>query len=209
MPGLRGPRKDEAITKRAKFTLQLQYNSPVILTFFLLSLLVLFLGQWTNGWTTMHLFCVYRSSLTDWLTYPRFFLHVLGHPDFAAYCSNIVILLVVGPMAEERFGGKRILLAIALTALVTGLVLWFFFPNGALMGASGVVFMLIVLASFAGMRTGTIPLTLILVLILYLGGEIFQAVTGSAGLAQLTHIAGGVLGMIFGFTWSRGKRGGR
>ena len=106
-------------------------------------------------------------------------------------------------------GGKRILLAIALTALVTGLVLWFFFPNGALMGASGVVFMLIVLASFAGMRTGTIPLTLILVLILYLGGEIFQAVTGSAGLAQLTHIAGGVLGMIFGFTWSRGKRGGR
>ena len=71
---------------------------------------------------------------------------------------------------------------------------------------SGVVFMLIVLASFAGMRTGTIPLTLILVLILYLGSEIFQAVTGTAGLAQLTHIAGGVLGMIFGFTWSRGKR---
>ena len=56
------------------------------------------------------------------------------------------------------------------------------------------------------MRTGTIPLTLILVLILYLGSEIFQAVTGTAGLAQLTHIAGGVLGMIFGFTWSRGKR---
>ena len=72
-----------------------------------------------------------------------------------------------------------------------------------------VVFMLIVLASFAGMRTGTIPLTLILVLILYLGSEIFQAVTGTAGLAQLTHIAGGVLGMIFGFTWSRGKRGAR
>ena len=66
-----------------------------------------------------------------------------------------------------------------------------------------------VLASFAGMRTGTIPLTLILVLILYLGSEIFQAVTGTAGLAQLTHIAGGVLGMIFGFTWSRGKRGAR
>ena len=89
------------------------------------------------------------------------------------------MLLVVGPTAEERFGGKRILLAIALTALVTGLVLWFFFPNSALMGASGVVFMLIVLASFAGMRTGTIPLTLILVLILYLGSEIFQAVTGT------------------------------
>ena len=158
-----------------KHSITILYNSPVILTFALLSLLALGLGKLTDGWTTQNLFCVYRSSLTDWLTYPRFFLHVLGHPDFAAYCSNIVMLLVVGPTAEERFGGKRILLAIALTAL-------------------------------AGMRTGTIPLTLILVLILYLGSEIFQAVTGTAGLAQLTHIAGGVLGMIFGFTWSRGKR---
>lgn len=189
-----------------KRSITILYNSPVILTFALLSLLALALGKLTDGWTTQNLFCVYRSSLSDLLTYPRFFLHVLGHSDFTAYCSNIVIMLVVGPMAEERFGGKRLLLAIAVTALVTGLVLWFFFPNAALMGASGVVFMLIVLASFAGMRSGTIPLTLILVLVLYLGGEIVQAVTGGAGLQQLTHIAGGVVGVIFGFLSSRGKR---
>lgn len=91
-----------------KRSITILYNSPVILTFALLSLLALGLGKLTDGWTTQNLFCVYRASLTDWLTYPRFFLHVLGHPDFAAYCSNIVILLVVGPMAEERFGGKRI-----------------------------------------------------------------------------------------------------
>ena len=189
-----------------KHSITILYNSPVILTFALLSLLALGLGQLTDGWTTQNLFCVYRSSLTDWLTYPRFFLHVLGNPDFAACCTNIVIMLAVGPMAEERFGSKRLLFAIAVTALVTGLVLWFFFPNAALMGASGVVFMLIVLASFAGVRGGTIPLTLILVLALYLGGEIVQAVTGEAGLQQLTHIAGGVVGVIFGFLSSRGKR---
>lgn len=189
-----------------KRSITILYNSPVILTFALLSLLALALGKLTGGWTTQNLFCVYRSSLTDLLTYPRFFLHVLGNPDFAACCTNIVIMLAVGPMAEERFGSKRLLFAIAVTALVTGLVLWFFFPNAALMGASGVVFMLIVLASFAGVRGGTIPLTLILVLALYLGGEIVQAVTGEAGLQQLTHIAGGVVGVIFGFWSSRGKR---
>ena len=189
-----------------KRSITILYNSPVILTFALLSLLALALGKLTGGWTTQNLFCVYRSSLTDLLTYPRFFLHVLGNPDFAACCTNIVIMLAVGPMAEERFGSKRLLLAIAVTALVTGLVLWFFFPNAALMGASGVVFMLIVLASFAGVRGGTIPLTLILELALYLGGEIVQAVTGEAGLQQLTHIAGGVVGVIFGFWSSRGKR---
>ena len=189
-----------------KRSITILYNSPVILTFALLSLLALALGKLTGGWTTQNLFCVYRSPLTDLLTYPRFFLHVLGNPDFAACCTNIVIMLAVGPMAEERFGSKRLLLAIAVTALVTGLVLWFFFPNAALMGASSVVFMLIVLASFAGVRGGTIPLTLILVLALYLGGEIVQAVTGEAGLQQLTHIAGGVVGVIFGFWSSRGKR---
>ncbi len=188
-----------------KRSITILYNSPVILTFALLSLLALALGKLTGGWTTQNLFCVYRSPLTDLLTYPRFFLHVLGNPDFAACCTNIVIMLAVGPMAEERFGSKRLLFAIAVTALVTGLVLWFFFPNAALMGASGVVFMLIVLASFAGVRGGTIPLTLILVLALYLGGEIVQAVTGEAGLQQLTHIAGGVVGVIFGFWSSRGK----
>lgn len=192
-----------------KRSITILYNSPVILTFALLSLLALGLGKLTDGWTTQNLFCVYRSPLTDWLTYPRFFLHVLGHRILLPTAATSSCCSSSARRAEERFGGKRILLAIALTALVTGLVLWFFFPNSALMGASGVVFMLIVLASFAGMRTGTIPLTLILVLILYLGSEIFQAVTGTAGLAQLTHIAGGVLGMIFGFTWSRGKRGAR
>ncbi len=61
--------------------MELQYNSPVILTFFLLSLLVLFLDDWTGGWTTMHLFCVYRSSLKDPLFYIRLFGHVLFYPQ--------------------------------------------------------------------------------------------------------------------------------
>ena len=51
----------------------------MILTFFLLSLGALFLGQWTGGWTTKHLFCVYRGSLKDPLFYIRLFGHVLGH----------------------------------------------------------------------------------------------------------------------------------
>ena len=83
-----------------KRSITILYNSPVILTFALLSLLALALGKLTGGWTTQNLFCVYRSPLTDLLTYPRFFLHVLGNPDFGACCTNIVIMLAVGPTAE-------------------------------------------------------------------------------------------------------------
>ena len=189
-----------------KHSITIQYNAPVTLTFALLSLLALLLGTLTHGWTAQHLFVVYRSPLSDLLTYPRLFLHVLGHKDFASCAAGIVMILVVGPAAEERFSSRRVLLAILVTALVTSLVLWFLFPNDRLMGASGVAFMLIVLSAFSGARGGVIPLTLILVLILYLGTEIAQAFSGTAGLVQLTHIAGGVVGVVLGMIYIRRGR---
>ena len=72
----------------------------MILTFFLLSLLVLFLDDWTGGWTTMHLFCVYRSSLKDPLFYIRLFGHVLGHAGWEHFLNNMLLLLVVGIVRE-------------------------------------------------------------------------------------------------------------
>ena len=55
------------------FFKKIQYNSPVVLTFALVSFCVLGLGQLTRGWTDQMLFCVYRSSLLDPLTYVRLF----------------------------------------------------------------------------------------------------------------------------------------
>ena len=106
--------------KKVKLKLELQYNSPVILTFFLLSLLVLFLDQWTDGWTPMHLFCVYRSSLKDPLFYIRLFGHVLGHASWDHFLNNMLLLLVVGPPMEEKYGSKPLLCGMVFTALVTG-----------------------------------------------------------------------------------------
>lgn len=108
--------------KKVKLKLELQYNSPVILTFFLLSLLVLLLDRWTDGWTTMHLFCVYRSSLKDPLFYIRLFGHVLGHANWDHFLNNMLLLLVIGPPMEEKYGSKPLLCGMVLTALVTGVL---------------------------------------------------------------------------------------
>ena len=115
--------------KKVKLKLELQYNSPVILTFFLLSLLVLFLDQWTDGWTTMHLFCVYRSSLKDPLFYIRLFGHVLGHASWDHFLNNMLLLLVVGPPMEEKYGSKPLLCGMVFTALVTGVLMAIFMSN--------------------------------------------------------------------------------
>ena len=165
--------------------LRIQYNAPVVLTFSLLSLAALLLGMATGERSTWLLFCVYRSPLTDPLTYVRLFGHVLGPP------------------LEEKYGSRRLLACIAITALVSGLVQFILFPGSALLGASGIVFMMIVLSSLAGMREGAIPLTLILVVILYLGGEVVDAVAAQDSVSQLTHIVGGLCGAALGFAMSR------
>jgi len=184
---------------------RIKYNSPVVLTFALISLIVLLLGWLTGGKTTSLLFCVYRSPLSDPLTYPRFFLHVLGHSDISHYMGNIVLMLVVGPPLEEKFGSRKILLAIVITAFISGLVQYIFFPSSALLGASGIVFMMIVMLSMTGAERGRIPLTMILVVIFYIGSEIVQGIFVEDNISQLTHIIGGACGAVIGF-FLYGKR---
>ena len=187
--------------------LVIRFNSPVILTFALLSLLALVLDGLTHGSTTADFFCVYRSSFGDPLTYVRFFGHVLGHSGYSHYISNMLLLLLVGPALEEKYGCRTIFMTIAVTALVTGVVHFVFFPATSLLGASGIVFMMIVLSSFTEMKKGGIPITLILVVIFYLGGELADGIFNSDNISQLTHIVGGVCGMFFGFSLRGRKRG--
>lgn len=183
------------------------FNAPVVLGFALVSLVVLGLDNLLGGRLIIRYFCVYRSSLTDPFTYLRLFTHVLGHADYSHYISNILLMLVVGPSLEDRYGSKNLLKAIVITALATGLVQFIFFPGTALLGASGIVFMMIVMSSFAGYKSGTIPVTLILVFALYVGQEVVDAVFKTDNVSQLTHIIGGICGAAFGFTLTgRGRR---
>ncbi|MCQ2557486.1 MAG: rhomboid family intramembrane serine protease [Oscillospiraceae bacterium] len=181
-----------------KTIIKLQYNSPVVLTFSFLSLVALLLGKLTGGYTTVKLFSVYRSSLADVFTYLRFFLHVLGHSSYSHLIGNIMFILVLGPALEERYGSHDLLMAILITAFVSGLIQWLFFPGTALLGASGIVFMMIVMMSLSGMKNGCIPITLILVLVLYIGGEIIDGVVLRDNVSQLTHIVGGICGAVLG-----------
>ena len=183
-----------------KRLIRLQYNSPVVLSFALISLAALLLGVFTGGRSTSLLFSVYRSPLSEPLTWPRFVLHVLGHSGYQHYIGNMMMILVVGPPLEEKYGSRALLWAICITALVSGLVQWLFFPHTALLGASGIVFMMIVMSSLSGMKDGYIPITLILVLILYVGGEIVDGVVLSDNISQLTHVIGGICGAFLGLS---------
>lgn len=193
--------------RRRKY--RIQYNSPVVLTFAFISLAVLGLHYLTGGRSTYKLFCVYRSSFLDPLTYIRFFTHVLGHNGWSHYIGNMLLLLVVGPPLEEKYGSRNLLKSILITAVIAGLVQFIFFPGTGLLGASGIVFMMILMSSMAGMKEGQIPLTLILVAVLYLGGEIIDIFTATDNVSHLTHIIGGICGAVIGYHLSTGHNLGR
>ena len=88
------------------------------------------------------------------------------------------------------------------TALITGILNNLLFSTG-LLGASGLAFMFIVLSSFANAKAGTIPLTFILVALIYVGNEFFQAFQEN-NISEFAHILGGVCGSIFGYYRNRG-----
>ena len=181
------------------------FNAPVILGFTILCFVVLVLDQVTMRATTNALFSVYRSSLLSPLTYVRFFGHVLGHAGWEHFIGNIMLILILGPLLEEKYGSSNILFVILTTALVTGVIHFIFFPGVRLLGASGVVFALILLSSLTSITEGKIPLTFILVAVIYIGAQIYQGVFIKDNVSNLTHIAGGVIGSCLGFVMNKNK----
>ncbi len=184
---------------------RIHYNSPVILTFALLSVGTLIAAELTDMASTRLLFSVYRSSLLDPLFYVRLFCHVLGHVDWEHFFNNFLIILLVGPMLEMKYGSKNLLMMFAVTAFVTGVLNILLF-NTALLGASGIVYMLIILSSFVNIREGSIPLTLLLVAAIYIGREVVTGLSVKDNISQLTHIAGGLCGLVFGFSAKETKK---
>ena len=182
-----------------KNKLKISANAPVTLAFTFICFAALILNYLTGGISNGLLFSVYRAPLTSPFTWLRFIGHVFGHSGWEHLIGNIMLLLIVGPLLEEKYGPRNIIIVILSTALVTGIVHFILFPNVALLGASGVVFAMILLSSFTSIREGTIPLTFILVALLYIGQQVLQGVFVSDNISNLTHILGGFVGAFIGF----------
>ena len=185
--------------------MKIKYNAPTVLTFAFICTAVLILSQTVAPSLTIQWFAVSgrtgfnAGSLRCWVT---LFTHVLGHKDWPHLISNLTFILLIGPILEEIYGSLSLVIMMCITALVTGTLNVLFFSTG-LLGASGVVFMMVLLVSFTNFDKGEVPLTFILVVILYLGKELFDSFQSLFGtgddISQFGHIVGGFIGSMFGF----------
>lgn len=176
--------------------MRLKFNSPVILGFSLLCVLVFFVNKILLG-QLIPFFALGHVNLLNPISLITLFTHVIGHASLEHLIGNLTFILLVGPIVEEKYGDRRTLFMIVMTALITGILNILFFHTG-LMGASGIVFMLILLVSFTNSKSGEIPITFILIAILFIGKEIMQSLQTDQ-ISQFAHIIGGLVGSFFGF----------
>ena len=175
--------------------MKITFNSPLILSFSLLCVVVLVLTNYLHimqGWFTLQ---------PNWGGGARFYFsifgHTLGHANMEHLIGNLSFILLLGPVVEKKYGSKLLLVMMLTTALATAIIHTLFF-NTSLLGASGIVFMLIILTSLVDIKNKEIPLTFILVAIIFVGKEVLGTFNND-NISHTAHIIGGAIGAIFGF----------
>ncbi len=182
--------------------MKITYNAPVVLTFALLCAAIMVVDVRYLPGITDAFFTIYPDlNFTNPFSFFRLSTHVIGHASWGHLVNNFTFILLLGPMLEEKYGSFNLFVMILFTAITTGILNVTVFETG-LMGASGVVFMFILLSSFTNFRAGHIPLTFIVVVGLFLGNEIMSAM-GEDNISQFAHIAGGICGAFFGYIFAK------
>lgn len=182
-----------------KKKLKITFNAPVVLSLAAISFVATLLNYVTGGASGRVLFMTYHSPLSSPMTWIRAFTHIFGHADWTHLIGNMSYLLLLGPMLEEKYSSQTLAGVIAVTAVVTSVVNYIFFPGIALCGTSGVVFAFILLSSFTEFREGEIPVTFILVAVFFLGQQIYDGITVQDNISNMAHIVGGIIGGLLGY----------
>ncbi len=178
--------------------MKITFNSPAILTFSFLCVVIYVLTHQFGigtGWFTLSP----SFNFGQFSSYFTLVSYVFAHADIDHIIGNLSFILLLGPIIEEKYGTKHTVIIIFSTALVTAILHILFFSNG-LIGASGIVFSLIILSSLVNFKNKEIPITFILVAIIFVGKEII-ALFDTDNVSQFAHIIGGCIGGFFGFTF--------
>lgn len=178
---------------------KLDYNSPIILSYFFICLIILLIDKVCKGKFSATFFTTYKNdSLLNPLTYFKLISHSLGHADWNHLYSNFIKILLIGPLIEEKYGSINLLIAMILTSLIIGIVNKIFGKSGIL-GASGIAYMLIILCSFVNIEGGKVPITLVLIVLFFVVDEVIKLISGKKdGVSHLGHITGAICGAVFG-----------
>lgn len=192
--------------KKFKLNLKFSYDAPVTLSFVIVCVFFFLLNTFVikNGALGKILASPTTQAGTlpfivkQPLSYLRLLLYIFGSGEEVIYLTNLMIILMMGPAMEERYGSVIIGIMIFVSALFAG-VLNACFCADSLVGAVPVVCMMIFLNAFMSFSKKTVPTTF-LALIVFFG--FFSINSGMSAIRLIICIAGGLCGSLFAFLTS-------
>mmetsp|Transcript_8770 Transcript_8770/g.18093 ORF Transcript_8770/g.18093 Transcript_8770/m.18093 type:complete len:211 (+) Transcript_8770:24-656(+) len=191
---------------------QLTFSAPVLLTLCLLSGALLFSAKFSHEAMSLLPLSYYRwDRLTA--NHLRLLSWPLAHTGFPHFFHNYKMILLLGAPVEGHFGSRIMAWLCFLTSVVCALFHWCMTTNKALMGASGILYMLIGLHTVSGAggveivgKGVKVPVTFVLVCVMFLAEEVWLVGTRDDQVSHLTHVVGGVVGVVWGYRWNNKKK---
>lgn len=180
--------------------MQLRYNAPVTFSFALLCTLIMLLDQYVfPGFVGAYMSAPGADfNPSQPAHYFALLFYVFGHENWTHLWNNFLFILLLGPILEEKYAPRPLLMMMLTTTIVTG-IFNILLKQPPLVGASSLVFMMIMLVSFARTKSGDVPVSFILIFILFLLAELTRVSSKDGSVSNVAHIVGGVCGTIFGF----------
>lgn len=195
--------------KKFKFNLKVAYDAPVTLSFVIVCVVLFLLGNFVFKNGALGKVLASPTTLAGGmgfivsqpLSYLRLFLYIFGAETGGAagggagavLITNLILIMLLGPAMEERYGSVIIGIMIFVSALFSG-VLNACFCAESLVGAVPVVCMMIFLNAFMSFSKKKIPLSFVAVIGLFFALELFCGL----GIVRIfICIAGGLCGSLF------------
>ena len=197
--------------KKFNINLKVSYDAPVTLSFviicalfFLLNVLLIRSGK-ALGFEKIFASPTSQGGVLPFIpsapiSYVRLLLYIFGNEGGHAseLFTNLILIMLLGPSMEERYGSVIIGIMIFVSALFSG-VLNACFLETSLVGCVPLVSMMIFLNAFMSFSKKKFPLSFAAVMVLFVLVQIF---TGAGVLRIIVCIAGGLCGSLFAFLTS-------
>ena len=189
------------------------FDSPLVIIFAVISLFIMLLNSIAESRGAVGLLGFFSAptsfraaetafNFTNPVHYLRLFLHVFGQKQWVHLVRDLSFILLLGPQLEKLYGTKLLLLMFSVCAFVTG-VLNACFLSVPLCGASGIAFMMILLTVYMSIKKQVVPVSCVLLLLLYTGQCISRS---GGGNTEIIHLIGGICGSLFGMIQPEKKK---
>ena len=192
--------------KKFNFNLKFSYDAPVTISFVLICVVLFLLNSLVfKGMLVKNLFSSPTTVagtlpfiISQPMSYLRLLFYIFGANEPSVLITNLILIILLGPAMEERYGSVIIGIMIFVSALFAG-VLNSCFCTKSLVGAVPVICMMIFLNAFISFSKKKIPLSFIVVIALFFVLQIFN---GEGIVYIFISIAGGLCGSLFAFLTS-------